>query len=182
MVHLKNSGYVPTDAKTLLAKADQLTSEMDVIVRDMRVSTKYLEFDVSVKKEELDQVVKKFQSLGSLNDARHVVEEKIEKEEALQRAKQYFNDEKYWECHEVLEGVWKKTHEGEKDLVQGIILVAAALVHYQKNENDICLSIMKRAMEKLSSSTGIYHDIDMDKFRKTTEKIISSEKIEPFMI
>jgi hypothetical protein len=182
MVHLKNSGYVPTDAKTLLAKADQLTSEMDVIVRDMRVSTKYLEFDVSVKKEELDEVVKKFQTLGSLNDARHVVEEKIEKEEALQRAKQYFNDEKYWECHEVLEGVWKKTHEGEKDLVQGIILVAAALVHYQKNENDICLSIMKRAMEKLSSSTGVYHDIDMDKFRKTTEKIISSGNIIPFTI
>jgi len=182
MVHLKNSGYVPTDAKTLLAKADQLTSEMDVIVRDMRVSTKYLEFDVSVKKEELDEVVKKFKSIGSLNDARPVVEEKIEKEEALKRAKQYFNDEKYWECHEVLEGVWKKTHEGEKDLVQGIILVAAALVHYQKNENDICLSIMKRAMEKLSSSSGIYHDVDMDKFRKTTEEMISSRKIVPFMI
>lgn len=182
MVHLKNSGYVPTDAKALLAKADQLTSEMDVIVRDMRVSTKYLEFDVSVKKEELVQVIKKFQFIGPLDDARHVVEEKIEKEEALKRAKQYFNDEKYWECHEVLEGVWKKTHEGEKDLVQGIILVAAALVHYQKNENDICLSIMKRAMEKLSSASGVYHDMDMDKFRKTTEKMISSKNIEPFMI
>jgi uncharacterized protein len=182
MVHLKNSGYVPTDAKTLLAKADQLTSEMDVIVRDMRVSTKYLEFDVSVKKEELDVVIKKFQFLGTLNDARHVIEEKIEKEEALKKAKQYFNDEKYWECHEVLESVWKKTHEGEKDLVQGVILVAAALVHFQKNENDICLSIMQRAMEKLSSSSGVYHDIDMDQFRKTTEEIISSGKIEPFMI
>jgi uncharacterized protein len=182
MVHLKNSGYVPTDAKMLLAKADQLTSEMDVIVRDMRVSTKYLEFDVSVKKEELDEVVKKFQSIGSLSDARHVVEEKIEKEEALKRAKQYFNDEKYWECHEVLEGVWKKTHEGEKDLVQGIILVAAALVHYQKNEDDICLSIMKRSMEKLSGTSGVYYDVDMDKFRKVTEKMISSRNIEPFMI
>jgi len=182
MVHLKNSGYVPTDAKTLLAKADQLTSEMDVIVRDMRVSTKYLEFDVSVKKEDLDEVVNKFKSIGSLNDARPVIEEKIEKEEALKRAKQYFNDEKYWECHEVLEGVWKKTHEGEKDLVQGIILVAAALVHYQKNENDICLSIMKRAMEKLSSSSGMYYNVDMDKFRKTTEEMISSGKISPFMI
>ena len=182
MVHLKNSGYVPTDAKTLLARADQLTSEMNVIVRDMRVSTKYLEFDVSVKKEELDKVVKKFESIGSLDDARHVVEEKIDKEEALKRAKQYFNDERYWECHEVLEGVWKKTHEGEKDLVQGIILVAAALVHYQKNENEICLSIMRRAMEKLSSASGMYHDIDMDQFRKTTEKIISSQKIERFMI
>jgi hypothetical protein len=182
MVHLKNSGYVPTDAKALLAKADQLTSGMNVIVRDMRVSTKYLEFDVSVKKDELDQVVKKFQSIGSLNDARHVIEEKIEKEDALKRAKQYFDDEKYWECHEVLEGVWKKTHEGEKDLVQGIILVAAALVHYQKNENDICLSIMKRAMEKLSSASGVYYDMDMDRFRKTTEKMISSKNIEPFMI
>ena len=141
-----------------------------------------MEFDVSVKKEELDEVIKKFKSLGILNDARHVVEEKIEKEEALKRAKQYFNDEKYWECHEVLEGVWKKTHEGEKDLVQGIILVAAALVHYQKNENDICLSIMRRAMEKLSSSSGVYHNIDMDKFRKITQDIISSGKIEPFMI
>ena len=78
MLHLKNSGYLPIDAKTLLAKADTMTSEMDVIVRDMRVSTKYLEFDVSVKKEELDVVVKKFESVGSLYDARPVVEEKIE--------------------------------------------------------------------------------------------------------
>ena len=182
MVHLKNSGYVPTDAKTLLARADKLTSEMNVIVRDMRVSTKHLEFDVSVKKEELDKVVKKFESIGSLDDARHVVEEKIEKEEALKRARQYFNDERYWECHEVLEGVWKKTHEGEKDLVQGIILVAAALVHYQKNENEICLSIMKRALEKLSTASGVYHDVDMDQFRKETEKIISLQKIAPFKI
>lgn len=182
MVHLKNSGYVPTDAKTLLAKADQLTSKMNVVVRDMRVSTTHLEFDVSVEKSELDQVVKKFESIGTLDDARHIVEEKIEKEEALKRARQYFNDERYWECHEVLESVWKKAHEGEKDLVQGIILVAAAFVHYQKNENEICLSIMKRAMEKLSSASGEYHDVDMDKFRKETEKIISLQKIKPFKI
>ena len=182
MIHLKNSGYVPTDAKALLAKADLLTTEMDVIIRDMRVSTKYLEFDVSVKKEELDEVVKKFQSIGSLADARHVVEEKITKEEALKRAKLYFNEEKYWECHEVLESVWKKTYEGEKELVQGIILVSAALVHYQKNENEICLSIMKRAMEKLSSTSGMYYDVNMDEFRDTTVKIISSKNIEPFMI
>jgi predicted metal-dependent hydrolase len=182
MVHLKNSFYVPTDAKTLLAKADELTSKMDVIVRDMRVSTKYLEFDVSVKKEELTKVVKQFESIGSLYDARHVVEEKIEKEDALKNAKQYFNDERYWECHEVLEGVWKKTHEGEKELVQGIILVAAALVHYQKYENEICLSIMTRAMEKLSNASGQYYDFDMDMFRKMVEKMISSKKIDPFMI
>ena len=182
MVHLKNTGYVPIDAKALLAKADQLTFEMDVIVRDMRISSQYLEFDVSVKKEELDVVVKKFESVGSLFDARPVVEEKIEKEDALRRAKQYFNDERYWECHEVLEGVWKKTHEGEKDLVQGIILVAAALVHYQKYENDICLSIMNRAMEKFSNASGIYYEIDVDKFQETVRLMISTKSIGPFKI
>jgi predicted metal-dependent hydrolase len=178
MVHLINSGHIPADAKTLLEKADQLTANMDVIIRDMRVSTKYLEFDVSVKKEELDLVVQKFKSIGLLHDARHVVEEHIEKEEALERAIRYFNDERYWECHEVLEGVWKKTHEGEKDLVQGIILVAAALVHYQKFENDICISILNRAMEKFARSSGLYHGIDVDKFRKTVIKIISSKSVE----
>ncbi|MGI0066252.1 MAG: DUF309 domain-containing protein [Nitrosotalea sp.] len=182
MIHLKNSGYVPVDAKTLLAKADQLTSEMNVIVRDMRVSTKYLEFDVSVQKEELDIVVKKFETIGSLYDARPVVEEKIEKEDAIKRARQYFNDERYWECHEVLEGVWKNTHEEEKDLVQGIILVAAALVHYEKYENDICLSIMNRAMEKFSNVSGMYHEIDVDAFQKTVSTMISSKSIGPFMI
>ena len=182
MVHLINSGYVPVDAKTLLAKADNLTSEMGIIIRDMRVSTKYLEFDVSVKKEELDVVVKKFETIGSLHDARHVVEEKIEKEEAIKRAKQYFNDERYWECHEVLEGVWKKTHEGEKDLVQGIILVAAALVHYQKYENDICLSILRRAMDKFVNVSGMYYEIDVNEFQKVVRNMISSKSIAPFMI
>ncbi|SMH70306.1 DUF309 domain-containing protein [Candidatus Nitrosotalea okcheonensis] len=182
MVHLKNSGYVPADAKSLLAKADQLTSEMNIIVRDMRVSTKYLEFDVSVQKEELDLVVEKFKTIGSLYDAKPVVEEKIEKEDAIRIARQYFNDERYWECHEVLEGVWKNTHEGEKDLVQGIILVAAALVHYEKYENDICLSIMNRAMEKFSNVSGTYHGINVDKFQETVAMMISSKSMGPFMI
>ena len=42
--------------------------------------------------------------------------------------------------------------EAEKDLVQGIILVAAAFVHHQKFEDDICSSIFSRALEKLNNS------------------------------
>ena len=182
MIHLKNSGYSPNDAPTLLKKADDLSSQMNVIIRDMRVSTKYLEFDASVAKGELDLLVSTLSPIGNLDHARHVVEEEIDKKQALDLAIQYFNDERFWECHEVLEGVWKKTFEGEKDLVQGIILVAAALVHYQKNENDICLSIMQRAINKLSSSTGMYHGINVDKFRKVVSGIISSNKIAPFKI
>lgn len=148
MVHLKNSGYVPSDAKMLLAKADELTSDMHVIIRDMRVSNLNLEYDISVKEQELEKILEKLRPIGELDNARHVVEEKMEKEYAIKKAIDYFDEERFWECHEVLEGVWKKTFEAEKDLVQGIILVAAALVHFQKYENDICLSIFGRALDK----------------------------------
>lgn len=76
----------------------------------------------------------------------------------------------------------EKTHEGEKDLVQGIILVAAALVHYQKYENDICLSIMNRAMDKFVNVSGMYYGIDVNQFQKIVGMMISSRSIAPFMI
>ncbi len=182
MIHLQNSGYIPQDAPKLLKMADQLTSELDATIRDTRVSTKYLEFDVSIPKEQLDLLVDKLETIGKLDEARYLVEENIEKKEALENAKFYFNNERFWECHEVLEGVWKKVYEGEKDLVQGIILVAAAFVHHQKNENEICLSIMNRAIEKLKSATGIYDGINVDEFKRKTSDIIKTGKITTFTI
>ena len=182
MVHLKNLRYLPSDAPMLLTKADKLTSGMNRIIRDMRVSSKYLEFDVSVDKEQLDVIVEKLESLGPLDHAKHVIEEKMEKEEAIIQAKDYFNNERFWECHEVLEGVWKNTRQGEKELVQGIILVAAALVHYQKNETDICLSILKRTVEKFSNASSKYYSIDVDLIRKKIAEMISTKKMETFTI
>ncbi len=182
MIHLKNSGYLPRDAKKLLSQADKLVSGMHAIVRDVRVSSRYLEFDISISKEHLDILVEKLETIGPLDDARHLIEEEMEKEEAVEKGREYFNYERFWECHETLEGVWKKIYEGEKDLVQGIILVAAAFVHYQKNENEICFSILKRAMEKFGNASGKYYNIDVDVLKNKVSEIINSGKIATFMI
>ncbi|MBI1828601.1 MAG: DUF309 domain-containing protein [Thaumarchaeota archaeon] len=182
MIHLKNSGFVPQDAKKLLSQADKLVAGMHAIVRDARVSSRYLEFDISISKDYLDLLVKKLETIGTLDHARHLVEEEMEKEEAVEKGREYFNYERFWECHETLEGVWKKTYEGEKDLVQGIILVAAAFVHYQKNENEICLSILKRGMEKIGNASGKYYNIDIDVLRNKVSEIISSGMISTFMV
>ena len=148
MLHLQNSGYGPKDAITLLAKARKLCSIKNSIVRDVRVSNKYIEFDISILKDDLDQIVRNFKTIGDLDHAKQVIEEEKEKEDAIKEGIFYFNNERFWECHEVLEGVWKNCYEGEKDLVQGIILIAAALVHFQKDEDEICLSIFGRALDK----------------------------------
>jgi len=182
MLHLKNTGYGPGDTSELLAKARQLGTGLNCIIRDCRVATKYVEFDVSISKLVMDKLVYKLSSIAPLDHARLVIEEHIEKEEAIKQGVFYFNEERFWEAHEVLESVWKKCYEGEKDLVQGIILIAAALVHYQKAENTICLSVLGRAMDKLANSTGTYHDIDVDMMRQKVAEIRRSGQILLFTI
>jgi hypothetical protein len=182
MLHLKNTRFVPEDSGKLLAKARQVCLLPNTIIRDSRISTKYIEFDVSIDKSKLDELVSHLNPIAPLDHAKHIVEEHIEKEEAIKLGISYFNDERFWECHEVLEGVWKKCYEGERDLVQGVILVAAALVHYQKFENSICLSVLGRALGKLTKSSGMYHGVNMDTLRNKVQAIVNSGKISLFSI
>ena len=182
MLHLKNENYVPKHASELLHQSRELCLGMNATIRDTRISKKFLEFDVSIKEENLDELLTKIKALGELDHAKHVIEEEIPKEDAIKDGISYFNDERFWECHEVFEGVWKKCYQGEKVLVQGIILVAAALVHYQKNENQICISILNRALEKLANAQGQYHNIDVDGLHNKVNEIILSGKITTFLI
>jgi hypothetical protein len=182
MLHLKNTGYFPHDTSKLLAKARQLASGFDAVIRDCRVSTKYVEFDVSINKSGINNLIERLAPIAPLDHAKHVVEEHIAKDEAIKMGISYFNDERFWEAHEVLEGVWKKCFEGEKELVQGIILVAAALVHFQKAENTICLSVLSRALEKLGCATGTYHDINVDVLRQKIQEMKNTGQVSLFTI
>lgn len=182
MLHLKNTGFSPSDTGNLLADARSAASGFDAIIRDCRVATKYVEFDVSIDKSQINQLVENLRHIAPLDHAKEVVEEHIEKEDAIKLGVHYFNEERFWEAHEVLEGVWKQCQEGERDLVQGIILVAAALVHHQKAEDSICISILVRALDKLARTDGLYHGINVDALRKKVQAIKDSGRILLFSI
>tara|TARA_B110001454_G_C12673129_1_gene414607 strand:+ start:79 stop:642 length:564 start_codon:yes stop_codon:yes gene_type:complete len=183
MLHLKNSSDLNRKmAKDILRQSRRLAIGMDLILRDCRVSKKYVEFDTTIPQSSLDELIEKLSSIGPLDHAKHVVEEIIEKEEAISEGISYFNNERFWECHEILEGVWKNCDGDEKFLVQGLILVAAGLVHYQKDEDSICISIFNRALEKLENSNGQYYNIDIDKIKKTVNEMIISKDVSSFLI
>ena len=183
MLHLKNSSDLNRKmAKDILRQSRRLATGMDLILRDCRVSKKYVEFDTSISQSSLDELVEKLSSIGPLDHAKHVIEEIVEKEQAISEGISYFNNERFWECHEILEGVWKNCNGDEKFLVQGLILVAAGLVHYQKDEDSICISIFNRALEKLESSNGKYHNIDIDKIKKIVNEMINSKDVSSFLI
>ena len=183
MLHLKNSSDLNRKmAKNILRQSRRLASDMDLILRDCRISKKYVEFDTSIQQSNLDELIEKLSSIGPLDHAKHVVEEIVEKEKAISEGISYFNNERFWECHEILEGVWKNCDGDEKFLVQGLILVAAGLVHYQKDEDAVCISIFNRALEKLENSSGEYHNINIDKIKKTVTDMIKSKDVSSFLI
>jgi len=106
----------------------------------------------------------------------------MKKDEAIRHARILFNNEKYWGAHEVLESVWKDALKDEKDLLNGIILIAAAFVHDEKAESDICISILQRAMQKLSKATGLYFELNLDRIKYMVSHIIETGQIERFTI
>ena len=183
MIHLKNKSYTPKDAAYLLKRARTLVSDPNIIVRDTRVSNKYLEFDTSIPEDKtIENILEKLCQIGELSEYEKIVEKKIEKENAIKSAITLFNDEKYWGAHETLESVWKNAYGEEKEILNGIILIAAAFVHDEKNESSICLSILKRAMDKLAEYAGIHFGIDINQVKVHLMKMIKSQKIERFAI
>ena len=183
IVHLKNTLlYTPKDATALLHRARQLV-EPEVSIRDARISKKYIEFDTSISEDkDLKKIITSLETIAPLDGYEQIIERHIEKHIAITRAVQLFNDEKYWQAHEVLEYVWKNATGIEKDILNGIILVAAAFVHDQKDEHDVCISILDRAIKKLDQASGIYHGIDTNRISNMISKIINTGRVESFTI
>jgi len=180
MVHLKNSNYTPKDAQIVLSDSRDLSYGVHSTIRDCRISSKFIEFDISIPKNNLELLLEKLLPIGKLDHFRHIIEERIEKNQLIKDGIFYFNNERFWECHEALGGAWKQCTGDEKELIQGLILVAAALVHYQKYEDTICLSVLGRALKKLHDKSGQYYQINVDRVKRKTIEMLDKKEIFTF--
>jgi hypothetical protein len=55
-----------------------------------------------------------------------------EQHELLHRGVALFNGLRYWHAHEAWETLWRAADENERDFYQGLIMVAAGLLHLQR--------------------------------------------------
>ena len=92
-----------------------------------------------------------------------------------------FNEERFWESHEILEQFWRTSSGQEREAIQGLILTAAAFVHHQRGEDKVCLSVLERAREKIPS-TGIIPSIDFNRIRSMIDSILESKQVRPFRL
>ncbi len=182
LLHYKNEKYTPENSREVVYWARDLASEMNVSVRLARIARKFVEFDVAVEKEDLDTLLEKLSPIGTIDNIRHVVEEHIEKDQGVKDGIFYFNNERFWECHEAFEGVWNQSFGREKEMVQGIILVAVAFAHAQENDHSIGIGMLSRALDKLGASPSMYHSIDVDRIRNKAVEMQQENKLTIFEI
>lgn len=179
-------GHTNTDCAKLTEKAREMLSGKQADIGNLRVSSKAIELDLFVSSPaEVDEKANLIgRILGRVIGWKQLDldSEQPEKSAAIEEAKQLFNEERFWETHEVLEAVWKSSQGLEKQLLQGIILVSTALVHYQKNKLEVCISELKRALPKLEWNSRSYFGIDLQALTEHVQGIISSGRIILFKI
>ena len=182
MLHFKNNGFTPKDSRELIYRARDLASDMGASVRVARIASKFVELDVGVEKEDLDTLVERLSPIGPIDNIRHVIEEEIDKEQGIKDGIFYFNNERFWECHEAFEGVWKQCFGREKEIVNGIILFAVAFAHAQEDELRIGIGMLHRVLEKLGTSPSMYHSIDVDRIRDKAVEMQQAKNLTIFEI
>ena len=108
--------------------------------------------------------------------------EHLSDDEILSKARGLFNAERYWECHEVLEGLWRQKQGEEKQLLQGIILVCAAFVHHQKGEDVVALSVLGRGTKLLEFPLPDYGPFNVLRIRNEARRILDARRVTGFTI
>lgn len=171
-----DQAYSPKDVRALQEKIRTLLGSHEKI-GNLRVSTSAIEFDLfenqaglERSKNELESGISKvitFRPIDSRASTRN-------EEETLQEGVRLFNEERFWEAHEVLEEIWHPAKGEDRNLIQGLILTAAAFVHYQKNETSVCISILGRALEKLGPRNE-FRDLNIRGLRSEIRKIINDK-------
>ena len=171
-----NRAYAPKDVKMLEAKIRELLGSADKI-GNLRVSTTAIELDLFAAPSDLGRTksllegkISKVVTLRSLESRTSTRAE----DEALREGIDLFNQERFWEAHEVLEEIWHPATGVDRDTIQGLILTAAALVHYQKDEKSVCVSVLGRAKEKLGTLDQ-FKGLDIRSLRTSIERILEDK-------
>lgn len=155
------------------------------VVKNFRITEVAIEFDLFVpdhtsKDSSIRVLVAEYGKILSERDLTNDSPSVEVKGNVAKMSIELFNEQRYWECHETLEQIWRKeTDPAEKAVQQGVILAASALVHAQKNEEDVCFGMIPRALEKLDKWKEVsYYSLDTKQLKDALRRMIETRNIE----
>jgi uncharacterized protein len=90
-------------------------------------------------------------------------------EEALALGVTRWGERRYFEAHELLEHAWRQGPDEDRDLWKGVIQVAVAGVHLQRNNPIGARRLLDRALARLDAQPEVRRGIDVASLRRRAE-------------
>jgi hypothetical protein len=176
--------YQPADQPQLLQQTRALVERLPVTVTNLRVSSRAVEFDCFTAMPVDESLRQSWHAIGPLITWRRLEEFSgtVDELRTMQEARQFFNEERFWEVHEALEPLWKLKRDPEKRWVQGLILAAAAFVHVQRNEPRIVEPMIGDALFRLKDAPDTFLNWPAAAFRVALETSLKNFPIRPFTV
>ncbi|MDZ4689507.1 MAG: DUF309 domain-containing protein [Planctomycetaceae bacterium] len=97
-----------------------------------------------------------------------------------------FNEEEFFECHDVLEEIWSDCQGEEKSFLQGLIQAAVALFHFGNENYGGAKKLYATSLKRLDTYGDEYMGIQLarfrDDFRQCFAELIGSAEAYPTSI
>jgi hypothetical protein len=107
-----------------------------------------------------------------------------EQHELLHRGVALFNGLRYWHAHEAWETLWRAADEKDRDFYQGLIMVAAGLLHLQRRNARGARNKLSEGLDKLKKYEPTYRDLVLNELVGRGELILAdlNEGLLPYLI
>jgi predicted metal-dependent hydrolase len=90
-----------------------------------------------------------------------------------------FNQESFFEAHEVLEGLWREDKGPSRDFYHGLIQIAAALVHMKKDTPEGAAKLLKKASRYLEKYPATYLRLNWTQIFSQAKKCVLHGEVYP---
>ena len=91
----------------------------------------------------------------------------------LREGAQLFNQQKFFEAHEVWEDCWREAEGDDRTALQGLVQAAAAFHHLQNGNRIGALSLLQKAGSRLSAKAASL-PLDLQGLRTAVEGWVSA--------
>lgn len=85
-----------------------------------------------------------------------------------------FNRQEFYDCHALLEELWKEQLEPERQLTQGIIQIAVAYYHALRSNYNGSIKLIRKGLPRIKQFVGEQELLELEEFISAVEQDLTT--------
>ena len=83
-----------------------------------------------------------------------------------------FNEQQFFDCHEVLEALWNRESEPERQFTQGLIQIAVGIYHLLRENRVGAQKLLPRGLKRIAAFQPTHRAVDVAKLCTDVESLL----------